>query len=184
MNDPILDVHTLYDSRTDGERIRRLQRMLRTVSRVSGDPALNTAENGQYDDGTREAVRTLQRRGGLPVTSIVDLPTWTYLRRLFRECEELRRRPVPICPFPHPERRILAGEFSDLAVMVQLMLGTLSMHYDSVPQPPLSGRYDRDTQDAVREFQRVSRLPETGETAAATWNRLAEEYTRIAAENP
>lgn len=184
MNDPILSPHFLYDSRTDSERIRRLQRMLRTVSHISGNPALNTAENGRYDDGTREAVRVLQRMAGLPVTAVVDLPTWNHLRRLWEECEELRRRPASIRPFPESERRVISGEYSDLAAILQLMLGTLSMHYDSVAAPPLSGRYDRETQDAVREFQRVSRLPETGETDARTWNRLAGEYSRIAAENP
>ena len=184
MNDPILSPHFLYDSRTDGERIRRLQRMLRTVSHVSGIPALNAAENGRYDDGTREAVRVLQKMAGLPVTAVVDLPTWNHLRRLWEEGEELRRRPVSIRPFPEAQRRVVSGEYSDLAATLQLMLGTLSMHYDSVAAPPLSGRYDRETQDAVREFQRVSRLPETGETDARTWNRLAGEYNRIAAENP
>ena len=184
MNDPILSPHFLYDSRTDSERIRRLQRMLRTVSHASGNPALNAAENGRYDDGTREAVRVLQRMTGLPVTAVVDLPTWNHLCRLWSESEDLRRLPASIRPFPEADRRVVSGEYSDLAAILQLMLGTLSMHYDSVAAPPLSGRYDRETQDAVREFQRVSRLPETGETDAQTWNRLAVEYSRIAAENP
>lgn len=184
MNDSILSRDFLYDSRTDAERIRRLQRMLRTVSSDSGNPALNTAENGQYDAGTREAVRELQRISGLPVTGEVDLATWNQLCRLWEESEERHRRPVPIHPFPHPARRVISGEFSDLVFIVQLMLGTLAMHYDSVGAPPLSGRYDRETQDAVREFQRVSGLPETGEIDVALWNRLAGEYSRIAAENP
>lgn len=184
MNDPILSPHFLYDSRTDSERIRRLQRMLRTVSHVSGSPALNTAENGRYDDGTREAVRVLQRMAGLPVTAAVDLPTWNHLRRLWEESVQLRRSSASIRPFPESERRVISGEYSDLAAILQLMLGMLSMHYDSVAAPPLSGRYDRETQEAVREFQRVSLLPETGETDVQTWNRLAGEYNRIAAENP
>jgi hypothetical protein len=184
MNDSILSTHSLYDSRMEAERIRRLQRMLRTVSHNSGSLSLNTAENGRYDDGTREAVRELQRITGLPVTGEVDLATWQQLCRLWEESEEQYRRPVPIYPFPHPERYVRAGEFSDLVFIVQLMLGTLAMHYDSVGTPPLSGRYDGETQDAVREFQRVSGLSETGEIDAAVWNRLAGEYSRIASENP
>ena len=117
MNDPILSPHVYFDARTDSERIRRLQRMLRTVSHVSGSPALNTAENGRYDDGTRQSVRELQRMAGRPVTAVVDLPTWNHLRRLWEESEQLRQRPATIRPFTEGERNVVSGEYSDLAAI-------------------------------------------------------------------
>lgn len=183
MNDPVLSPHYLYDARREEERVRRLQRLLRTISHIGGDPALNAAENGVYDDGTRAAVRAFQRKFGLPVTGRVDLRTWDLLRQVWELHREERERPGPIRPFPEPERRIVPGEYSDLTAVLQLMLSALRLHVDSIGALPLSGHYDNATTDAVREFQRISRLPETGEVDAATWNRLAAEYSRIARES-
>lgn len=183
MNDPILSFDVLYDAREESARILRLQRMLRTISHVQKDEALNTAENGIYDDATRAAVIAFQQKNDLAVTGRVNGRTWKLLREQWAICEEARREPAAIRPFTPVGRVITTGEHSDLVVILQLMLNALRLHIDSIPYVPLSGHYDETTAEAVRAFQRVSLLPVTGEVDASVWNRLAADYNRMAAES-
>ncbi|MDR0889461.1 MAG: peptidoglycan-binding protein [Oscillospiraceae bacterium] len=39
--------------------------------------------HGKYDSATEEAVRWLQSCGGLPITGVVDKPTWAELTRVY-----------------------------------------------------------------------------------------------------
>jgi len=180
MNDRILSPHTLYDTRIESERVLRLQRMLRILSQDTGDLLLNTTETGVYDPPTVEAVRSFQRKYSLPVTGETDLATWTRLRELQ---PALTVTSPTIRPFFPPEREILPGEFSDYALLLQILLNTLLLYYDSIDPLPLSAHYDAASEKAVREFQRINGLEVTGKADRILWERLCSEYNRIAPEN-
>jgi peptidoglycan hydrolase-like protein with peptidoglycan-binding domain len=182
VKDPILCYDYLYDSRLMKNRILRLQRMLRVVAAASGDDALNTAENGSYDASTRAAVMAFQKRYGIPVSGRVDLETWEMLRQAWEYAEE--EKTLAVAPFSPERGSIREGEESELVRLLQEMLDTLRQQYDTLGAVPKSGRYDMDTANAVRAFQRAATLAVTGETDKTTWNRIAAEYNRIEAENP
>ncbi len=183
MRDTLLSSAYLYDSREVRNRILRLQRMLRTLSDRSGNPAWNTAENGEYDERTRGAVRALQEAYALPVTGIVDLFTWNLLREQMDLYGTLSRTPAAVQLYPDPARRIEEGEYSDLVLHMQIMLNALRLYYDGIPHLPLSGYYDSMTADAVRTFREINGLEADSGADAALWNRLAQEYNRISGEN-
>lgn len=183
MIDPILSPDFLYDARERENRVRRLQRMLRTVAHGTQDSALNTAENGVYDETTRAAVRAFQQKYGLSVTGTVDLKTWELLREVMEMQTEARAPAERIAPFVPPERTVKLGEYSDLVLIIQLLLNALRLYYDEIAPLPLSGRFDRATEAAVRTFQRANLLPQSGEVERTSWNRLAQEYNRIIEEN-
>jgi len=183
MRDEILSPYVLYDAREKEARVRRLQRMLRIISAAEGDPALNTAENGDFDETTRAAVRAFQRKAGLSVSGEADLPTWERIRKA-AECHiAAQSRPAAIRPFPDCARRIEAGEYSDLVLIVQIMLNALRLYYDDIAALPLSGRWDESAAEALRAFQRIHRLEETGTLDRAVWEELSSAYNRIAGEN-
>ncbi|MBQ8431403.1 MAG: peptidoglycan-binding protein [Clostridia bacterium] len=46
----------------------------------------------------------------------------------------------------------------------------------SVRPPPVDGIFERDTEVALRAFQRAQGLPETGRADQATWERLFDAY--------
>ena len=181
MNDYLLSDAYRYDAREEKDRVLRLQRMLRILSNAKGDVSLNTAETGEYDTRTREAVRALQAAEGLPVTGITDLATW----KLLREQTEKYTPPLPapVQLFPRSRPRIEKGEYSDTVLHLQLLLNALRLYYDGIPPLPLSGYYDDTTADAVRTFRHVHRLPEEGGADSEFLSRLAQEYNRIGQEN-
>jgi len=86
------------------------------------------------------------------------------------------RQTEGIRPFPASDAYELSlGEQSELVFILQLMLNSLSLYYDS-PRIPVNGTFDTVTELAVKEFQRVNMLPVTGRVERLTWKRLAEEY--------
>lgn len=59
---------------------------------------------------------------------------------------------------------------------LQRYLRQLSYVNKEIPAPPIDGIYDTATRAAVRAFQRVERLSETGVVDTATWELLFRRY--------
>ncbi len=174
MTEPRTKVY--YDHRNRENRVRALQEMLRTVARLSGDMSVSTAVDGSFDTGTQNALRSFQRKYGLPETGEADLRTWEKLREMYTLYLLQNSVPDSITPFYDPGMRILPGERSHLVLILQIMLDTVRVLYDGLSDISLTGEYDRATEEAVRRFQRANILGATGEADAVTWNRLAAEY--------
>ena len=67
---------------SSGEKVRQMQEQLRTISRAY--PAIPTVTaDGVYGPATAEAVRVFQSVFGLPVTGIVDYPTWYKISEIY-----------------------------------------------------------------------------------------------------
>jgi len=54
------------------------------------------------------------------------------------------------------------GEKSDIIYIIQIILSAISVAYDEFENILPSGTYDGKTADAIREFQRINNIPETG----------------------
>ena len=67
---------------SSGDKVRQMQEQLRTISRAY--PAIPTiTADGIYGPSTTEAVRVFQSVFGLPVTGIVDYPTWYKISEIY-----------------------------------------------------------------------------------------------------
>ena len=142
--------------------IRELQNMLRIVGRDLGEDDLIIPETGTYDNTTEEAVKTFQRLNSLDPTGEVDILTWNTLVREYELTVKRNSATGAIRPYPRYDGYELEdGERSELVFITQLMLNSLGIFYD-LPRVPVNGVFDEVTMEAVREFQRVNMLPETG----------------------
>lgn len=59
---------------------------------------------------------------------------------------------------------------------LQSMLRTISFVNTSIPRVVPTGVFDEQTLEALMTFQRESSLPVTGQTDAATWEKLTQTY--------
>jgi len=59
----------------------------------------------------------------------------------------------------------------------------VGQEYDSIGNIEFSGIYDENTQNAIKEFQRINLLEGNGIIDPSTFNRLAAEYERINSYN-
>ena len=166
---------------TDDRRaeIYEMQTMLRLLSQT--DPLIpNVNPDGIFGPETEKAVLAFQVGAGLPPTGIVDFGTWTALTNAYRNALSLTRRGLAIFPFPGGDYTVGKGEQSDLVYIIQLILSGIDVVYDIFDEIDISGIFDQKTEDAVRIFQRINRLPETGVVDSATWDRLALDHNRFA----
>ena len=162
-----------YNASDKSAAISELQRFLRRLEKEkTGLPLV--AIDGVYDMRTRNAVMDAQRNSGLPMTGTVDLATWN---AIYGEYIRLGEEILGIFPFPiTPENNeITEDTVGDLVIILKLMLRELSLDYDFDALDTV-GIYDAATSNAVRDFQKVNGLPETGRTDVKTWNLLTRAY--------
>ena len=60
------------------------------------------------------------------------------------------------------------------------MLSGIDVAYDIFDEIDINGVYDEKTMAAVRRFQTINRLPQTGVVDQVTWDRLAQDHNRFA----
>ncbi len=157
--------------------VYELQTWLRELH-FAGYPIDLIIPDGIYDEATRAALSQFQRNEGIEETGIVDRATWDALYEAYLSALFKRSRPSPLYPFPEGEGYVLSpGEVSDIVLIVQIMLGSLSAHYDDVYASP-TGIYDEETRGAIENFQRRSGIAATGLIDKQTWNHLAEMYNK------
>lgn len=164
------------DPRTE---IYELQTMLRLLSGT--DPSIpNVNPDGIFGPETEKAVLAFQISAGLPPTGIVDFGTWTAITNAYRNTQRLTARGLAFFPFPSGDYTVRKGEKSELVYLIQIMLSGIDVVYDLFDDIAINGIYDEKTENAVRIFQRIHRLAETGIVDGETWDQLALDHNRFA----
>jgi peptidoglycan hydrolase-like protein with peptidoglycan-binding domain len=157
------------------QAIFNLQRYLRQLSRF--DPAIPTVdEDGIFGEETRRSLEAFQQRYGLPVTGTADPDTWARLFGEYLASVEERTRPDPVYIFPrHPaDYSVGRGDENVYVAVIQLLLrDIITLYGQDTALLPIDGIFGETTEQAVRDFQRIQRLPEDGRVDRVTWNRLA-----------
>lgn len=86
-------------------------------------------------------------------------------------------------PVSYPGYDLEIGSYGENVLVIQEQLNTISDSYPAIPKVAEDGIYGSATANAVRTFQDIFRLPETGVVDFRTWYRISEIYvavTRIA----
>ena len=125
-----------------GDKVLELNTRLRQLN-YSSLPGRDT-----YSDGTAEAVKAVQSAYGLPVTGEADEKT---LSIIYGECY----------------RPLSANATGEEVKLLQEKLKELGFYFGNV-----TGNYQEGTVAAVKEFQRICSLPDTGVADVATQGKL------------
>ncbi len=158
-----------------GANVRSLQTMLRVIAENDSKiPSL--IPDGIYGQETLNAVAAFQRIHSLPVTGIVDEATWESIAEEYDLALIQRGKPQAIQILLEPGQIIRLGEYNANLYLTQAMLAFLSTDQVSIPRPEVSGTLDSGTAGALRAFQALADLPQTGELDRLTWKRLALQY--------
>ena len=163
------------------QAIYNLQRYLRQLSRF--DPAIPVVdEDGIFGEETRAALSAFQQRYGLPVTGAADPETWARLFNEYLASVEAYTRPEPVYLFPRfpGDYSVGLGDEGLLVQVIQYLLREITTLYGrDAALLPLNGVFDGVTEQAVKDFQAVNRLPPDGRVDRITWNHLARSVTRL-----
>ena len=158
-----------------GQPIRSLQTMLRVIA--ENDPShKRIVPDGIYGPETVQAVSIFQRKHGLPVTGITDLPTWEAIVAVYEPALVEQDETYPLYVVLNPKQVIRKGERHPHVYLAQAMLLVLADTYNSIGQPSQNGLLDEPTSDSLASFQALSGLPMTGHLDKHTWKHLVLQY--------
>lgn len=82
-------------------------------------------------------------------------------------------------PSSYPGYDLEEGSFGDHVLTIQEQLNTISDSYPAIPKLAEDGIYGRATENAVRIFQSIFNLPQTGVVDYRTWYRISEIYVAV-----
>lgn len=161
------------------EAVYEAQRYLRCLYH-HGEPIPPVIPDGYFGGATKAAVEAFQSEDELPVTGIIDRKTWDRLYESYCAITADCRCSGGIFPFETMlcGGCISPGDHSDLVLILQAMLETISTAYTQMEPVHITGVYDEATAENIRNFQQINNLPVTGEVDKTTWNRLAAAYNK------
>lgn len=158
------------------EHVISLKNDLNSISVNYPDiPRIQTV-NQVFDESMQEAVRNFQRIFHLPDTGIVDKATWYEIKRIAEAVRRLASSsaeviiPIEIYQESVPEPG--SSEVFPTVQLAQYFLNVLSVYYDAITAVDINGILDSQTQYSIQQFQKIMRLPVTGQLDEETWNLM------------
>ncbi len=161
---------------SEGTPVRLIQYYLNVIAYFGGILDIFPI-NGIYDEVTANAVRAFQQYFGLTPTGEVDRETWNRLSDIYRATvggipDALYGGNAKLYPGYFLSEGIRNEDVTDL----QTYLSYISDFYTDIPKIPVTGYFGSQTAEAVRVFQRLFGLAQTGAVGAVTWNEIAQQY--------
>lgn len=162
--------------------VRSLQTMLRIIAE-DGGRVPTVVPDGIYGQATMQAVSSLQRLKGLPVTGVADEATWNAVVQEYEPALVRIGKAEPIEIILEPGQVFVLGDESPYLYLAQSMLIYLAKDHNSIEPPEHTGVLDRSTQRAISQFQLLNGLPDDGQLDRLTWKHLSRLFTLNAHHN-
>lgn len=163
--------------------VKTLQIFLNRISRnYPAIPKIPQAD-GIFDTATEEAVRKFQEVFDLDVTGVVEQGTWyriLYIYTSVKKLSELNSEGVTwmeVAPQFNEDLRI--GSEGIVVRNLQYYLAVIGAYYEAVQPVEITGYFGEETEQALKSFQRVFGIPQTGVLDRATKNDLYRAYMGI-----
>lgn len=92
----------------------------------------------------------------------------------------IKDAPIEDAKESYPGYVLSPGQQSNEVRDIQIRLNRISRNYPAIPKiPNTDGIFDAATESAVREFQQIFNLPQTGEVDKSTWYKIEYIYTSV-----
>lgn len=160
-----------YTEAQKREHINELQGYLHGIS-YHNPNIPRIIPDGIYGQETADAVRAFQNAYGLTGSGEANHATWEKVVEVYRELVETIAEALQVFP-PGTNVTVTTNDRGLAVLVIQAILQTLAEEYDNLPPIQITGVYDPDTVNAVREFQKLTTRPVTGSVDLSTWNLLA-----------
>ena len=82
-------------------------------------------------------------------------------------------------PISFPGETLGVGSSGDAVRTIQSQLNSISNNYPLIPKLAVDGNYGQSTLDAVKTFQKIFDLPQTGYVDYKTWYEISKVYTAV-----
>lgn len=82
-------------------------------------------------------------------------------------------------PSSWPGYNLNIGASGDKVLQIQQQLNRIAQNYPAIPKVAADGVYGQNTANAVRTFQKVFNLPQSGIVDYPTWYKISEIYVGV-----
>lgn len=154
--------------------VAELQQWLRNINKSSND-APTIIPDGKYSTETRLYVEKLQREKGLSPTGVVDYATWEAIRLENEIALQQESLPLQVAPIKNENLPLKRGDDNLFVDALKLMLGLVAERFANFDFTAERG-FGEKTEEAVRHWQNIAFIDETGQADKPTWNSLAAFY--------
>lgn len=132
-----------------------------------------------FCDGKRVTCDGLSQWGTVELAN-QGLGAYDILARYYGDDIQLSTAPISTGTPSWNGEDLELGSAGDDVLTIQTQLNRISRNYPRIPKiPDLNSLYDEETADAVRIFQGIFNLPETGVVDEATWYQIAYIYISV-----
>jgi hypothetical protein len=134
----------------------------------------------QYCDGYRVQCPNWMTQWGSRDLGEQGQDAISILRHFYGESIFINTAPqVSGVPVSWPGANLNIGASGNNVRMIQEQLNQISNTYTVIPKVAVNGQYNQQTADAVKAFQQIFDLPQTGIVDFATWYRISAIYVAV-----
>ncbi len=151
-------------------------------------PYISTNNSGIFDAETEEAVKAFQGIFNLDVDGIVGKATWYKIKQVYAGVKQLSELTSEGLTLSEVEQKysgpLQIGDSGVGVEAVQYFLAFLGYFFPELPPIPITGVFDKTTQDAVFTFQNIYGLTVDGIVDQKTFSKIEEVYRSAVSELP
>lgn len=134
----------------------------------------------QYCDGNKVQCPNWMTQWGSKDLGDQGYDAISILRHFYGDSIFINTAPqVSGVPASWPGYNLNIGASGDNVRMIQEQLNAISNTYTQIPKVAVQGQYNEQTADAVRAFQGIFNLPQTGIVDFPTWYRISGIYVAV-----
>lgn len=134
----------------------------------------------QFCNGTTSTCNGLSQWGTVTLAN-EGLTPYEILQRYYgNDINIIENAPVADIDESYPGFPLRLGDAGNEVEIIQEELNRIGDNYPAIPKiPNTNGVFDINTQNAVREFQKIFNLPQSGEVDKATWYQIKRYYSGV-----
>ncbi len=180
---PISEATLIFNGRLSegatGVGVEEIQILLRFIS-LFNESVRSVTVDGIFGSNTRAAVEDFQYAYGLPVNGVVDAQTFETMVSVFQSYRaSLPANSIGSTTVVYPGTPLRIGSRGANVTTIQNYLNRISDVYTDIPKLTVDGIFGTGTQSAVRAYQRIFGIEDSGVVGAVTWESIAETYRTI-----
>jgi len=168
-----------------GEKVETAQFMLSVIGEFYQNSPI-IAVDGIFGNETLRAVEAFQRNNNLPVTGVIDAQTWEIMYQQYKGIVDTvlstERLNSPTAR-AYPGTPLRLGSRGDDVRALQDYINVISLAYPRIRPVTPTGYFGENTQNAVREFQQLEGLSQSGVADETTYNAITSLYKEVVAGN-
>lgn len=134
----------------------------------------------QYCDGVQTTCNGLSQWGTVTLANQGLSPYQILTNYYGNDINIVNDAPVEFIDESYPGEPLALGSAGNDVKILQSQLNRVARNYPAIPRiPEENGVYGLETQEAVRTFQQIFNLPQTGEVDRATWYKIKRYYIGV-----